>query len=149
MVSIGRQVGMEMITGDMDVLKMPVVCNDPGKGCEGLRNQREALEIVEIYKGLAHQDLVSSGAEVMFLVAMIKYLAPFERILTIMARKCWWQVPSLLVFGPEPQPRNGRCYPHLRPAFPLQLTYLGNPLQTGPRVYCLGEFRFDQPDDED
>ena len=66
---------MEMITGDMDVLKMPVVCDDPGKGCEGLRNQREALEIVEIYKGLAHQDLVSSGAEVMFLVAMIKYLA--------------------------------------------------------------------------
>lgn len=79
---------MVKITGDMDVLKMPVVGDDPGKGCENLRNRRKALEITEIYKGLAHQNLVSSGAEVIFLVAMIKYLALSERILTITARKC-------------------------------------------------------------
>lgn len=38
----------------MDGPKMPVVSDDPGKGCEGLRNWREALEIMEIYKGWAH-----------------------------------------------------------------------------------------------
>lgn len=39
---------------DTDVLKMPVVSDEPGKGCEGLRNWREALKIAEIYQGLAH-----------------------------------------------------------------------------------------------
>lgn len=33
----------------------------------------------------------------------------------------------------DPQPLNGRCCPCLRQVFPLQLTYLENPLQTSPR----------------
>lgn len=95
-----------------DAPKMPVVSDDPGKGCEGLRNWREAPERTEIYTGWAHQDLVSGGAVVTFLVARIKCLAPSEGILSVMAaRKCQWRAPSLLVCRPEPQPGNGRCCP--------------------------------------